>query len=109
MSEDSEYIMDLLLCDREAILDALDGTFYTEADHHEFFMNMRLDLSRVNAEIARRVYLKNKNKALPSVTRVEVIDHSPGFQLGRAWVKWHLNAVELSFQDNGRTLKVFVK
>ena len=55
MSEDSEYIMGLLECDREAILDALDGTFYTEDENREFFMNLRLDLSRVNAEIARRL------------------------------------------------------
>jgi len=55
MTEDSEYIMGLLECDREAILDALDGSFYTEAEHPEFFRNLRLDLSRVNAEIARRL------------------------------------------------------
>lgn len=39
------------------------------------------------------------------VTRVEVID-----QDGRSYVNWHKdNKVELSLQDDGRTLKVFIK
>jgi hypothetical protein len=38
------------------------------------------------------------------VTRVEVID-----QDGRSYVAWNdNNKVELSFQDDGRTLKVFI-
>jgi len=38
------------------------------------------------------------------VTRVEVID-----QDGRSYVNWDdNNKVELSFQDDGRTLKVFI-
>jgi hypothetical protein len=39
------------------------------------------------------------------VTRVEVID-----QRGRSYVHWDDNntKVELSFQDDGRTLKVFI-
>jgi hypothetical protein len=39
-----------------------------------------------------------------NVTRVEVID-----QDGRSYVNWDdNNKVELSFQDDGRTLKVFI-
>jgi hypothetical protein len=38
------------------------------------------------------------------VTRVEVID-----QEGRSYVNWDdNNKVELSFQDDGKTLKVFI-
>ena len=38
------------------------------------------------------------------LTRVEVID-----QDGRSYVNWdENNKVELSFQDDGRTLKVFI-
>jgi len=38
------------------------------------------------------------------VTRVEIID-----QEGRSYVNWDdNNKVELSFQDDGRTLKVFI-
>lgn len=45
------------------------------------------------------------------VTRVEVIDHTKDFEEGggRAYVNWKdTNKVELSFQDEGRTLKVFI-
>lgn len=46
------------------------------------------------------------------VTRFEVIDHSEYRGLrdmpqGRLYVRYNVN-VELSFQDDGRTLKVFV-
>lgn len=37
------------------------------------------------------------------VTRFEVIDEK-----GRAYVRWEAR-IELSYQDDGRTLKVFVK
>lgn len=44
------------------------------------------------------------------LTRFEVIDHTPN-GAGRAYVKtdYYPIAVELSFQDEGRTLKVFLK
>lgn len=45
------------------------------------------------------------------VTRVEVIDHTKDFEEGggRAYVNWKdTNKVELSFQDDERTLKVFI-
>lgn len=40
------------------------------------------------------------------VTRFEVIDHTKEM-IGRAYVK-HNITIDLSFQDNGQTLKVFV-
>ena len=40
---------------------------------------------------------------LPKVTRLEVIDHT-----GRAYVIKNAD-VELSYQDDGRTLKIFVE
>ena len=40
---------------------------------------------------------------LPKVTRLEVIDKT-----GRAYVVYN-SEVELSYQDNARTLKIFVK
>jgi hypothetical protein len=41
---------------------------------------------------------------LEKVTRVEVID-----QKGRSYVNWKpTNKTEISFQDDGRTLKVFI-
>lgn len=44
------------------------------------------------------------------VTRVEVIDHRAelGREAGRVYVVWDCK-VELSYQDGGRTLKVFVQ
>jgi hypothetical protein len=40
----------------------------------------------------------------PEVTRVEVIDHA-----GRSYVNWdERNIVEISYQDDGRTLKIFI-
>lgn len=42
---------------------------------------------------------------LIKIKRVEVID-----QNGRSYVNWDSkNKVELSFQDEGRTLKIFIK
>ncbi len=46
-------------------------------------------------------YVREK---LPNITRVEVID-----QNGRSYTNWHKdNQIELSLQDNGKTLKVFL-
>lgn len=45
------------------------------------------------------------------VTRVEVIDHTKPLEEGggRAYVFWENEAkVELSLQDDGKTLKVFI-
>ena len=40
------------------------------------------------------------------ITRFEVIDHRSGATVHR-WSEWNVN-VELSYQDDGRTLKVFL-
>jgi hypothetical protein len=42
------------------------------------------------------------------VTRVEVIQHSPPFN-GRAYTNYNAKDVEIQFQDDGRTLKIFLK
>ena len=50
---------------------------------------------------------------LPAITRVELIDHSPvatsSGKYGRVYSKHDAKNVELSYQDAGRTLKVFIK
>lgn len=51
---------------------------------------------------------EGKPKGITKVTRVEVIDHSPDGK-GRAFVKWGVKSLELSYQDDGRTLKIFIK
>ena len=42
------------------------------------------------------------------VTRVEVIQHSPPYN-GRAYTNYFAKDVEIQFQDNGATLKIFLK
>ena len=42
------------------------------------------------------------------VTRVEVIQHSPPYN-GRAYTNYFAKDVEIQFQDDGKTLKIFVK
>lgn len=47
---------------------------------------------------------RDVNVDVETVTRIEVIDHDAG---GRAYVRTRAR-VRLSYQDQGRTLKVFV-
>jgi len=46
----------------------------------------------------------NNITSLPDVTRVEVIDDQ-----GRSYSQWDVKDVQLSFQDDNRTLKIFLK
>lgn len=45
---------------------------------------------------------------LPKVTRVEVIQHSVPY-MGRAYTNYNAKDVEIQYQDNGKTLKIFLK
>ena len=47
------------------------------------------------------------NSALVNVTRLEVIDHQTP-ETGRVYVKRDCEKIELSIQDFGNTLKVFI-
>lgn len=50
----------------------------------------------------------NNEWSLPKVTRVELINHgNNNDDIVKSF--WNLNEVFLSIQDEGRTLKVFVK
>ena len=50
------------------------------------------------------IELKNDVIYLNEVTRVEVIDEK-----GRSYIKWDRNfIVQLSIQDDGKTLKIFL-
>jgi hypothetical protein len=48
---------------------------------------------------------------LIKVTRIEVVDHSKPVEQGggRVFVKKDCVEVELSYQDDGKTLKLFIK
>jgi len=44
------------------------------------------------------------------ITRLEVVDHSPDLvENGRVYTNHGVKDLELSFQDEGRTLKIFIK
>lgn len=45
---------------------------------------------------------------LTKVTRVEVIQHSPPHN-GRAYTNYDAKDVEIQYQDDERTLKIFLK
>ena len=45
---------------------------------------------------------------LPKVTRVEVIQQSPPHN-GRAYTNYDAKDVEIQYQDDGKTLKIFLK
>jgi hypothetical protein len=48
---------------------------------------------------------------LIKVSRVEIIDHSKSSEQGggRVFAKKDCKSVELSYQDDGKTLKLFIK
>jgi len=45
---------------------------------------------------------------LPKITRVEVIQHSDPYN-GRAYTNYNAKEVEIQYQDDGKTLKIFLK
>jgi hypothetical protein len=77
-------------------------------------------------EAAKRIYGSNASKDVEyyafikgakwqqeqnntlKVTRVEVIQHSPPYN-GRAYTNYNAKDVEIQFQDDGETLKIFLK
>tara|TARA_R110002153_G_scaffold66399_2_gene177538 strand:- start:2783 stop:3019 length:237 start_codon:yes stop_codon:yes gene_type:complete len=61
------------------------------------------EVNKLRAKVSK---LRSKND-LNKVTRFEVIDHTARNSL-RAIVRYNVN-IELSFQDDGTTLKVFLK
>jgi ssDNA-binding replication factor A large subunit len=61
-----------------------------------------LEKDRKNGYIKGYTQCQEDNST-SKVTRVEVVDET-----GRVYTKWNCS-IELSYQDDGRTLKVFVK
>ena len=45
---------------------------------------------------------------LPNITRVEVINHSGRGEIGRVFTDYKAEDIEIHFQDEGRTLKIFI-
>jgi hypothetical protein len=63
-----------------------------------------VDVISVTNERSRRFVEKRLNPSLNKVTRLEVITPT-----GRQYVNMNVSDLELSYQDDGRTLKLFVK
>ena len=64
-------------------------------------MTPKLDLNQMRGFIKEEY----EGELVKSVTRVEVID-----QDGRSYVNWNsTNKVEVSLQDEGKTMKVFIR
>jgi hypothetical protein len=58
--------------------------------------------------IAGAKWMQEQQLNTSTVTRVEVIQHSEPFN-GRAYTNYRAKDVEIQFQDDGRTLKIFLK
>ena len=58
---------------------------------------------KAQTELEVKELIKEQTKNL---NRVEVIDYTKG---GRAYTNYSVRGVQISFQDNNETLKVFVK
>lgn len=59
--------------------------------------------------VSERKLLNTNFKPQARVTRLEIIDHSKKEPKGRVYVNSDIKDFELSYQDDGRTLKIFIK
>lgn len=95
MSSDKEYIKELT----NMLLKTASEHDELAEDANERIAKLRLKVADLNKYILfHMVDMNNK------VTRLEVI----GPDSGRAYVKWDCR-IETSYQDDGRTLKIFVR
>lgn len=75
---------------------------YDRTEHHDTDCKWLALMVQIEAAL-------RESEGAPQVTRFEVIDHRHGApSVGRVFVAWGCS-VELSYQDDGRTLKVFVE
>lgn len=81
----------------EFINEELDDVFFTN-------ISKRKEAERLIEMGAKWQQQNNTSK----VNRVEVIQHSEPFN-GRAYTNYNAKYVEIQFQDNGKTLKIFLK
>ena len=110
MADGSRYVSDAAV-ERAARVEweiDLDGAPNSDerwaTDRAEYVPAMRAALEAVAGDIAAAV----RREEDASVIRFEVIDHTPTTGEGRVLVRYDV-AVERSYQDAGRTLKVFLK
>jgi len=63
-----------------------------------------MTLPEGRSPLTKEWFINNSINALDGVTRVEVIDDN-----GRSYSQWDVKDVQLSFQDENKTLKIFLK
>jgi hypothetical protein len=62
-------------------------------------------LEEIASEQAKRM---EEQQSFTKVNRVEVIQHSEPYN-GRAYTNYNAKNVEVQLQDNGKTLKIFLR
>jgi hypothetical protein len=82
-------------------------TLEEAAENHAKIFQFPFDCDPAETFIEGAKWMQEQNDT-SKVTRVEVIQHSPPYN-GRAFTKYNAKDVEIQFQDDGRTLKIFLK
>jgi hypothetical protein len=82
-------------------------TLEEAAENHAKIFQFPFDCDPAETFINGAKWMQEQNDT-SKVTRVEVIQHSPPYN-GRAFTKYNAKDVEIQFQDDGRTLKIFLK
>lgn len=102
---------------QETLEETAERLYPFEIGHGVFNRNYEIVIERerfiegVKSDAARDYWFKHfeqeKNNT-SKVTRVDVIQHSPPYN-GRAYTNYNAKNVELRYQDDNRTLKIFLK
>jgi hypothetical protein len=82
-------------------------TLEEAAENHAKIFQFPFDCDPAETFIEGAKWMQEQNDT-SKVTRVEVIQHSPPYN-GRAFTKYNAKDVEIQFQDDGYTLKIFLK
>ena len=89
----------------------LSGAKSDSAKYYWFEKFKEKEQKKKEAKEKKNKEIKEQNKEqqdASKVTRVEVIQNSEPYN-GRAYTNYNAKDVDISFQDEGRTLKVFLK
>jgi hypothetical protein len=92
--------------EKETIEEVAKGILTTNGLSDEDMIISDTFLKVVNSMVDMARWQQQNNTS--KVNRVEVIQHSEPFN-GRAYTNYNAKYVEIQFQDNGKTLKIFLK
>jgi len=76
--------------------------------HNYFEMHESNNYQALKLGFKKGAKWQEKQGDASNVTRVEVIQHSEPYN-GRAYTNYNAKDVEMQLQDNGKTLKIFLK